>query len=79
MKINITTLFDSFFEYQPIDLQEIADSCKKCKLNSFIDICVALCAFLGFDPKYEPGIRYEFVKALAFRICVINGILKPKN
>lgn len=74
--MDITTLFDGFFKYQPIDLQGIADSCKECKLDSFIDICVALCAFLGFDPKYEPGIRYEFVKALAYQICLINGIVR---
>ena len=79
MNINITTLFDRFFDYQPIDLQKIAASCKKCKLDTFIDICVALCAFLGFDPKYEQGIRFEFAKALTYHICVINGILEPKN
>lgn len=71
--MEITTIFDDFFKYQ-LDVNAIAAVCKQCKLDSFIEICVALCAFLGFDPKYEPGIRYEFVKALAYKICVINGV-----
>ena len=71
--MEITTIFDDFFKYQ-LDVNAIAVACKQCRLDSFIDICLALCAYMEFDPKYEPGIRYEFVKALAYKICVINGV-----
>lgn len=71
--MEITTLFNGFFDYQ-LDVNAIATACKQCKLGDFITICAAICAYMEFNPKYEPGIRYEFAKALAYKICVINGV-----
>ncbi|WP_303820145.1 hypothetical protein [Ruminococcus flavefaciens] len=69
----ITTLFNGFFDYQ-LDVNAIATACKQCKLGDFITICAAICAYMEVNPIHEPGIRYEFCKALAFRICLINGV-----
>ena len=86
MNINITTLFDSFFDYQPIKLPETAACCKKYNINDFLGVCAVLCSYFGFDPKDEAdkeykikSIRWEFVKALAFRICKMNGITYKQN
>ena len=72
MGISITTLFDDFFKYQPIDLQNIAVCFKKNKFD-FVDTTAFLCVCFNLDTQ---GIMYEFIKALAYKICVINGTLE---
>lgn len=91
MDISVTNLFDNFFDNQPINLSEAAACCKKYNVNHFFDVCAVLCAYFGFDPKDEANsdyevksIRWEFIKALALRICKMNGVIykqesKPQN
>ena len=87
MEVGITTLFDDFFKYQPIDLQGIADSCKKCGLDTYVKTAAAIAAYfhqyeLQDDIKANAEIigqnliQLEFIKALTYQICLINDTVR---
>ena len=75
MKLKVTTIFNDFIHYQ-LDINAIASACKQCKLDDYMKVLVAIAAyFCKGEPPKEGSILLEFEKALAYKICCINGTL----
>lgn len=74
MKLEITTIFNDFISRQ-LDINAIAAACKQCKLDDYMKVLVAIAAYFCNGEPPKEGILLEFEKALAYKICVINGTL----
>lgn len=82
MKEYVTTLFDDFFRYQ-LNMNELASWFKQNNLNTFQLVYTYILAYFNWDYITNPGqskinnsvILHEFIKALAYKICLINGAL----
>lgn len=81
-QFEITNLFNDFFRYQ-LDMESIADWFKSKQFNTFEKVMVFLIAYFNRDYIFDHSkkktagnaIIYEFEKALAYKICLINNTL----